>query len=115
MACPGLQKTGSTGKTATVSYKGPGPVPTACGGFSPTPWLAPRTGSRKAPGSSPDVQGAMRIPRLAAEKLGAVRPDPYLDGLLFGLISRALLWRPVTSTRHAPVTLRVTGSGRGLR
>eukprot|EP00964_Phaeocystis_antarctica_P112155 scaffold76363_cov65-Phaeocystis_antarctica.AAC.1 len=31
----------------------------------------------------------MRIPRPAAEKLGAVRQDPDLDGLLFGLISRA--------------------------
>eukprot|EP00964_Phaeocystis_antarctica_P107186 scaffold71943_cov64-Phaeocystis_antarctica.AAC.6 len=31
----------------------------------------------------------MRIPRPAAEKLGVVRQDPDLDGLLFGLISRA--------------------------
>ena len=31
----------------------------------------------------------MRIPRPAAEKLGAVIQDPDLDGLLFGLISRA--------------------------
>ena len=31
----------------------------------------------------------MRIPRPAAEKLGAGRQDPYLDGLLFGLMSRA--------------------------
>ena len=31
----------------------------------------------------------MRIPRPAAEKLGVDRQDPDLDGLLFGLISRA--------------------------
>ena len=31
----------------------------------------------------------MRTSRPVAEKLGAVRQDPDLDGLLFGLISRA--------------------------
>ena len=40
----------------------------------------------------------MRIPRPAAEKLGVVRQDADVDGLLFGLISRApggkiLKWR----------------------
>ena len=31
----------------------------------------------------------MRTSRPVAEKLGAIRQDPDLDGLLFGLISRA--------------------------
>ena len=32
----------------------------------------------------------MKIPRPAAENLGADRQDPDLDGLLFGLIRRVL-------------------------
>ena len=42
----------------------------------------------------------MRIPRPAAEKLGAVRQDPDLDGLLFGLVSRATHWRVAAVTTH---------------
>ena len=54
----------------------------------------------------------MRIPRPAAEKLGAVRQDPDLDGLLFGLISR------VTGGCHEHAArldhIHVVGQGRGL-
>eukprot|EP00964_Phaeocystis_antarctica_P137568 scaffold102161_cov46-Phaeocystis_antarctica.AAC.2 len=55
----------------------------------------------------------MRIPRPAAEKLGAGRQDPDLDGLLFGLISRA------TGGCHEHAARvdhpQVVGAGRGIR
>ena len=55
----------------------------------------------------------MGIPRPVAEKLGAIRQDPDLDGLLFGLISRA----PGGCHEHAARLdhPQVIGEGRGLR
>ena len=48
-----------------------------------------------------------------AEKLGAIRQDPDLDGLLFGLISRA------TGGCHEHAArldhIHVVGAGRGLK
>ena len=54
----------------------------------------------------------MRTSRPVAEKLGAIRQDPDLDGLLFGLISRA------TGGCHEHAArldhIHVVGAGRGL-
>ena len=54
----------------------------------------------------------MRTSRPVAEKLGAIRQDPDLDGLLFGLISRA------TGGCHEHAARldhpQVVGAGRGL-
>ena len=55
----------------------------------------------------------MRTSRPVAEKLGAIRQDPDLDGLLFGLISRA------TGGCHEHAArldhIHVVGTGRGLK
>eukprot|EP00964_Phaeocystis_antarctica_P059202 scaffold35157_cov61-Phaeocystis_antarctica.AAC.1 len=55
----------------------------------------------------------MRTSRRVAEKLGAIRQDPDLDGLLFGLISRA------TGGCHEHAArldhIHVVGAGRGLK
>ena len=54
----------------------------------------------------------MRTSRPVAEKLGAIRQDPDLDGLLFGLISRA------TGGCHEHAArldhIHVVGAGRGF-
>ena len=54
----------------------------------------------------------MRTSRPVAEKLGAIRQDPDLDGLLFGLISRATggCREHVARLDH----IHVVGAGRGL-
>ena len=55
----------------------------------------------------------MRTSRPVAEKLGTVRQDPDLHGLLFILISRATGGRQERAARVGPVYR--TGEGRGLR
>ena len=47
-----------------------------------------------------------------AEKLGAIRQDPDLDGLLFGLISRAIGGCHEHAARLDHI--HVVGAGRGL-
>ena len=55
----------------------------------------------------------MRTSRPVADKLGAVRQDPDLHGLLFILINRATGGRQERAARASHIY--VTGEGRGLR
>ena len=55
----------------------------------------------------------MRTSRQEAEKLGTVRQDPDLDGLLFTLISRATGGRQERAAQLGH--MYVTGQGRGLK
>ena len=124
---PRSSENGIQREDGNLLSRDPGRSQTACGGFSPTPWLAPRTGSMVVRGlgraflclsvclsgwhlwsssasGRPLDGGAMRIPRPAAEKLGAVRQDPDLDGLLFGLNTPSY-WRlsRARATRRSPL------------
>ena len=61
----------------------------ARGGFSPTPWLAPRTGGRMAPGASRGrPKGAMKTSRPVDARLWAAREDPGLQSELGGEYTR---------------------------
>ena len=63
--------------------------------------------------SSPAAKGVMRTSRPVAEKLGTVRQDPDLHGLLFTLISRATGGRHERAARAC--RKNTTRKGRGLK